>query len=89
MGSLFDRLTEDSEKVHITHEDFKLLSGVLTEWRPDLMQKVGELLNEFQTISKSDPSCDARALELVKKYSDVIGEIAKEIQVRKDSDNRR
>ncbi len=88
LGRLFEQLTEDPKKVFISQEGFKLLSSTLTVWRPDLQQKMVELTDEFQTLSKLDPPFtfdDARILELMGKYSDLIDEIIGEIELRKES----
>ena len=86
LGSLLEQLTEDPKKVFITGEGFKLLSNVITVWRPDLMQKLVVLIDEFQTLSKLDVPFtfnDASVLKLMDKYSDVIDEITEEVELRK------
>ncbi len=87
LGSLLEQLTEDPKKVFITGEGFKLLSNVITVWRPDLMQKLIILTDEFQALPKLDSPfafSDARVLKLLRTYSDVIDEITEEIELRKE-----
>jgi hypothetical protein len=83
---LFEQLTKDPKKVFITNEDFKLLSSVMTVWRPDLMQEFVALTNEVEESSKVDSPAifAARVLKLMKKYSGLIGKITEEIELRKE-----
>lgn len=83
---LFEQLAKDPKKVFITNEDFKLLSSVMTVWRPDLMQEFVALTNEVEESSKVDSPAifAARVLKLMKKYSGLIGKITEEIELRKE-----
>ncbi len=84
---LWEIRTDDPTKVFITDERFKVLYSVMTVWRPDLMQEFVAWMDEFETLSKSDlPAIiyHARILGLMEKYSDVITEISKEVELRKE-----
>jgi len=87
LDRLREQLTEDPRQVFITNEQFKLLLDVITVWRPDLKQESETLIDELQALSKLDPPVafnDARAMELMERYSHLIDEITDEIKLRKD-----
>ena len=86
---LLEQLTEDPKKVFITDEDFKLLSSVMTVWRPDLMQEFVALMDEVEALSKvgSPVIFDTGILKLMEKNSDLIDKITEELELRKEYDD--
>ena len=86
---LLEQLTEDPKKVFITDEDFKLLSSVMTVWRPDLMQEFVALTDEVEALSRVGSSVifDAGILKLMEKYSDLIDKITEEVELIKQYDD--
>ena len=87
LDRLREQLVEDPRQVFITNETFQLLFSVITVWRPDLKHESETLIDELQTLSKLDPPVafnDARAMELMERYSHLIDEITDEIKLRKD-----
>ncbi len=82
---LWESLNEDLQ-VLLTNEGFKLLSSVISVWRPDLKEELIILLEEIKSISKEKPHiafASLRGKKLLKRYFDLINEISEEAELRK------